>query len=142
MKASVEWLKEYMVLRLLHLGPRNLDDAECRREVLLAGDEHPFGKSLTPQLRCFGQRQLERPFVGHEHDDVIQSLTRQLDVRAVILAGQFGHMLPHATDMPLQGFGTRLIGLGVLVVHESRKRDLGVDYNPEQNCLKLLPQFL
>ncbi len=62
------------------------------------------------------------PFVGHEHDDVIQSLTRQLDVRAVILAGQFGHMLPHATDMPLQGFGTRLIGLGVLVVHESRKR--------------------
>ena len=90
-----------LVLSLLHLGPGYLDNAECRRKILLTGDEHPFGECLTPQLRCFCQRQLERPFVGYEHDDVIQSLTRQLDVRTVILAGQFGHMLPYAPDMPL-----------------------------------------
>ena len=37
-------------------------------------------------------------------------------------------MLPYAPDMPLQGFGTRIVRLGVLIVHKSRKRHLGVDY--------------
>ena len=49
-------------------------------------------KGIVPQFLVRGECQLERPFIGYEHNDEVNGMARRLHIAAVVLARQ-SHVL-------------------------------------------------
>ena len=104
-----------------------MDHVEDSQQVLLTRDEDLFLKSLTPECRIIGERQLERRLERYEHNHKVHRLATVLDILRIVLARQFVHMTAHTLDVLLQ---IAFFFLGRLSIHiflVSHERHLRVD---------------
>src|SRR5574344_1564430 len=116
-----------LVFSLSHLSPCHLQHTEHHVEILTARYHHTLVVSLLPERRVMGESQLEGTLTEDIHHHEVQCVMIFVYVAAVVLVGQFLHVIAYRYDMSLQCLGTLLVSISLIVILKSLERHFGVN---------------